>query len=123
MEQPVNDLIRQLSRPLAQGKGWMKLVAVLSIVYGILIGLSIVGLLFAWLPIWIGIVLLQAATAIEEAEFSGEQQAMLKAMTRLKSYFTIMGVLALIGLLFFGAAMLLGFAGAMMGGIGMHGRF
>lgn len=116
-----NELVRQMSRPLAQGRGWIKLVATLAILYGVMIALTIVGLLVAWLPIWIGIALFQSASAIEEAGVTGDPEAMLRAMNKLKSYFTIMGVLTLIGLLFFAAAMLLGFAGGMMGAMGHRG--
>lgn len=121
MDSQNNDLIRQLSRPLAQGRGWMKLVAILTILYGVMIALTIIGLLIAWLPIWIGVVLFQSAAAIEEAEVTGDPETMLRALNKLKSYFTIMGVLTLIGLLTFAAAMLLGFAGGMMGAMGHRG--
>jgi hypothetical protein len=120
MESPSTELIKQLSRPLAQGKGWMKFVGVLTIIYGVLIALSIIGLIFAWLPIWIGIVLFQSATAIEEAEITGNQEAMLKALAKLRTYFTIMGVITLIGLLFFALMMVIGVTGGMLGMMGNH---
>ncbi len=115
------DVIRDLSQPLFRAKGWMKLVAVMMIIYGVLTALSIVGILIAWLPIWIGVVLFQSASAIEEAHMNGRPEALEKSMLKLKTYFTITGVMTLvfliigiIGFIFGGMA---GLAG--MGQMGM----
>ena len=59
-----NGIIKEISLPIYQSKGWMKLIGVLSIVWGVLSALTIVGLLIAWLPIWMGVVLYQSASAI-----------------------------------------------------------
>ncbi len=105
MDKPVEtegDLVRLLSMPIYQTKGWMKLVAVLSVIYGAGLVLTIVGIVVAWLPIWLGIVLYQAASKIEEAELTGNGQALVESMHKLKTYFTLMGILSLIGLIFYG---------------------
>ncbi|KAB7624113.1 DUF5362 family protein [Alkalilimnicola sp. S0819] len=107
-----DNLIRDISRPLAEGSFWLKLVGVMLIIYGVLTALSIIGLLIAWLPIWMGVILFQAAGAAQQAQSSGDQAVLLRAMSKLKVYFTIMGVLTLIGLV-------LGLVGFFMGGIGM----
>ena len=93
-----NQLIRELSLPLYQAKGWMKLLAVVMIVYGVLIALSIIGIIIAWLPIWLGILLWQAATAAENAQASGRKGPLLEALAKVKLYFIINGVLLLAGL-------------------------
>lgn len=118
MESPAeHNLVKTLSLPLYQSRLWMKLIGVMMILYGILVALSIVGIIIAWLPIWMGILLFQAASAAEEAQLNENQADLLNAMNRLKTYFTIMGVLTLIGLLF----SLIGFFGG-MGGMFMGGR-
>ncbi len=104
-------LVKELSLPLFQSKGWIKLLGVLMIAYGILIALSIVGLIIAWLPVWVGGILLKFASAIEKAQTTGDPAAMAEAMGRLKSYFTIMGVFTLIGLVLG----ILGFLGGLAG--------
>jgi 1,4-dihydroxy-2-naphthoate octaprenyltransferase len=112
-------LIKELSIPLFNSKGWMKLVGVLMIIYGALVALTIVGILVAWLPIWMGVLLFQAANAIEEAQLSGQKEALVKSMDKIKTYFTVTGILTLIGLILG----VLGFIGGIMGGImsaGMH---
>ncbi len=88
--------IAQLSEPLYAAKGWMKLAGVLSILYGVIMALTLIGLLVAWLPIWMGILLFQAANAIDEAHRASDEQAFLAAQAKLKTYFIITGVLALV---------------------------
>jgi len=111
-------LIRRLSLPLTQSRMWMKLVGVLMIVYGVFAALSIVGLLIAWLPIWTGVLLFQTANAAEEAQLTGDEEPMLRALGKLRVYFTIVGVLTLISLIPF----VLGLLGALFGGMsGMPG--
>jgi len=117
METPAsNDLLKALSLPLYQSKGWMKLIGVMMILYGVMIALSIVGIIIAWLPIWLGILLFQAASAIEDAQINSNADEFLMAMKRLKTYFTIMGVLTLLGLIMAVIGMFAGIGGAMLGG-------
>lgn len=108
-------IIRELSLPLVQSKGWMKLLGVLSIVYGILTALTLVGIVVAWLPIWMGVLLFQSASAIEEAQMAGNKEAMVRSLGKLKTYFTIMGVLMILTIIFTVIGFITGMAGAMMG--------
>jgi hypothetical protein len=110
--------IKSLSLPLYQSRGWMKLLGVMMILYGALVALSIVGIIVAWLPIWLGILLFQTASSAEEAHISDNAEELLAALKRLKTYFTIMGVLTLIGLIFALLSFFLGFSGMMLGGGG-----
>ena len=91
-------LVREVSAPLFAAKGWMKFLGVLMIIYGVLIALTVVGIIICWLPIWIGVLLFQAATAAESTQASGSKMELYGAMSKLKTYFTIYGVLALRGL-------------------------
>jgi hypothetical protein len=91
--------VREVSAPLYKCKGWMKFVGVMSIISGVLCAFTIIGIVICWLPIWQGILLWGAASAIEDANRSGHKHDMTAAMDKLKTYFTIMGVLGLIGLL------------------------
>ena len=93
-------LIKNLSFPLYNCKGWMKFVGVMSIIGGALQVLTIFGIIIAWLPIWTGILLFQSANAITEAYEGDNQAAMTRALLKLKTYFIIMGVLTLIGIVF-----------------------
>jgi hypothetical protein len=92
-------LVRELSMPLAAGKGWMKFLGVMFIIQGVFTALSIVGILIAWLPIWLGILLNQSATSIERAQMSGDEAAMRMSLDKLRTFFAIQGVLMLIGII------------------------
>jgi len=91
--------IRELSFPLYQCKGWMKFVAVMSIIGGILQALTIVGIIIAWLPIWTGVLLFQSASAVEQAYDGDRRDEMIRSLSKLKTYFIVMGVLTLIGII------------------------
>ena len=93
-------LVREISAPLFQAKGWMKLLGVLMIIGGILQAITIVGIIICWLPIWVGVLLLKAASGTELAQMSGSKHELIGVMSKLKTVFTIYGVLALIAILF-----------------------
>jgi hypothetical protein len=112
--------IQRLIEPLYRGKFWMQLVGVMLIISGVLTALSIVGILICWIPIWAGISLMQAAGSIDQAYITGDDAVAELAMRRLKTYFTIFGVLTLIYIVIGVLGMLFGLgAGMMSGGHGM----
>ena len=99
---PVQDtrMVQELSMPIYQARGWLKFLGVLSIIAGVGQALSIVGILIAWLPIWMGVLMFQAGSSIESAGQFGDRFAFLRSMGSLKTYFMLQGVLTLIGILF-----------------------
>ncbi|RLD82305.1 MAG: hypothetical protein DRJ15_01880 [Bacteroidetes bacterium] len=94
-----SNLIKEVSAPVFQARGWMKLIGILSIIGGVLYALTIVGIIFAWLPIWMGIILYKAGSSSEQAYYNGDKYSFLKSMTQLKLYFTIMGITTLIAII------------------------
>jgi len=109
--EPGDSLIRELSLPLSKSKGWMKLLGVLSVLWGISMALSVVGLVVAWVPIWTGVMLYQAANAAEMALYTGDRDALARALNRLRLFFAVMGVMALLSLLLLAASLFLGMTG------------
>lgn len=107
------NLVKEVSSPLYNSKGWIKLLGILLLIYGVMIAISIVGLLIAWLPIWIGILLIQASSKIEQAQNLGDKIAMISAQKSLSTYFTIYGALALIGIIMMVIVMTVFFATGM----------
>jgi hypothetical protein len=105
---PEGALVREISGPLFQAKGWLKLLGVLMIIYGVVMIITIVGIIFCWLPIWMGLLLLKAANGAEMAQASGDKSAIMTTMSKLKTFFTIYGVLALIGLIAMVIALIVG---------------
>jgi len=92
--------VRDLAAPLYAAKGWMKLLGVLMILNGLLVAATIVGIVVAWLPIWTGVLLFQAAGAAERAHETDNAVELTTALAKLKTYFMILGILALIMLIF-----------------------
>lgn len=107
--------IRQISNSLYSAKGWMKLSGVLLIINGVFIALTIIGILIAWLPIWMGVLLFQSAGAVERAYNSEDEAALVESLSKLKTYFVIMGVLSLIGIVLAALSFVGGMAGIMAG--------
>ena len=94
-----SSLITELSLPLLNSKGWIKLIGILMIIYGVILALTLVGIIIAWLPIWLGVLLMQVASRIDQAHVTGNKEMMIRAQTSLATFFTIYGVLALIGII------------------------
>lgn len=116
-----NNSIQDLSQPLASGKGWMKFVGIMFIIQGAITAITIIGIVIAWLPIWTGVLLMQASNAIERAQMSGDSSALKESLARLRTYFIIQGVLYLIGIAIFVLYFI--FFGAMFAAMLKNGTF
>ena len=111
-------LVSDLVAPLADGKGWIKFLAIVQIVFSalyVLISFGI-GIIVMWLPIWLGVLLLQSANALEQAQARGDAEAMKLAMGKLKLYFLIQAIAMIVG---FGLA-ILGIIAAITLGVSMR---
>ncbi len=109
------ELVRSIGAPIFQGRGWLKFLGVLMIAYGVITALTIIGILFAWLPIWQGVLLYQAASLAEQSSVSGEPALLTASLGKLKVYFMIMGVLTLIGICMMVLFLSLGLLGVLAG--------
>lgn len=107
--------VRELIEPLYRGKFWMQLIGVMLILSGVVTALSIVGIIVAWIPIWAGVVLMQAAGGVGRAYERDDVLELKHAMGRLRTHFTIMGVLLLIYILLMLLGLLFGIGAGMMG--------
>jgi hypothetical protein len=76
----------------------MKLLAVMLYITGGMYAITIVGLIVAWLPIWMGHLLWKSAAGAEAATESGDERDAIESLGRLKTLFTIQGVMALISI-------------------------
>lgn len=91
-------LVREISQPLSQAAGWIKFMGIALIIYGSLLGLTIIGLLIAWLPFWLGLVLLKAGNNARRAFHEGNKGSLIQSLLNLNTYFTINAVLIILGL-------------------------
>lgn len=83
--------INSLIFPLYQSLFWVRLFAACLVFYGALITVTGIGVLVAWIPIWIGMLLLLAGKAISLAYKENDEQAFMQFISRLKTIFTILG--------------------------------
>jgi hypothetical protein len=88
--------IRNISSPLYEVLNWMKFVGVSSIVSGVISIFSLFGIAFAWLPIWMGVLLYKAANEVDLAHTTKDEQALKVALKNLKTYFVINGILLIL---------------------------
>ena len=88
--------MKQVILPLYETRGWMRFLGVVMIIVGILTALTIVGILIAWLPIWLGALLFQAAGRVESAYAAEDELLLTASLSKLKTFFVIQGVLLLI---------------------------
>lgn len=90
-----SDVVREAAMPLYQSRGWLKFVGVMMILGGIPSALALVGII----PIWQGVLLMQAASSIETAANTGQKYALNSAMGNIKTFFVVNGILLLIGII------------------------
>lgn len=91
-------IIEQMSFVAGQSKGWLKFLGVLSIIGGVLSALTIVGILVAWLPIWMGVLLFQAGSQADNLLLTKDAGRLVAMMSKLRVYFVIQGILAIIAI-------------------------
>ena len=85
-------LFSRLVQPLQQSRFWIQLFAGCLVFYGALITVTGLGVLIAWLPIWIGVLLFMASNSIKRAYTEQDANALVNAVLRFKTMFTILGL-------------------------------
>ena len=107
---------KSIALPLYEAKGWMKFLGIVMIISGVLMVLTIYGIILAWLPIWLGVLLFQAAGRADRAYVGNDEAMFVDALSKVRRFFVINGVLMLIWLILGVLGMLFGF----MGAVGMY---
>ncbi len=99
-ERRSREIVKAAARNLARGSGWMKFLAILTIIS------SITSLIFQWwtvfylwITLWTAFLLFHSASLVGQAAEFGEATKLNEAMDRLRLYFKISGIVAVIGLL------------------------
>lgn len=76
--------------------GWMKFVGIVTLISGILQALSIVGIIWAWLSIWLGILINQAGSSARSYSDTGDEAALSTLTGKLKLVFKLIGILFIV---------------------------
>ena len=79
--------------------GWIKFLGITAIIGGGLYAISIIGLIIAWLPIWMGVILLKVANGSREIA-DGKAESIGDMFASLKTFFILSGVLMIISIVF-----------------------
>ncbi|MGH8113733.1 MAG: DUF5362 family protein [Rhodanobacteraceae bacterium] len=105
-------LVQQLGMPLYSGRSWIRAVGILAILGGVFNSLralfhvvkgdniapEVVLLVLGCLFVWVGVVLLQCASAVSKAVAADDQAAFILAQNKLCLYFKIQIVVVIVGI-------------------------
>ena len=100
-------ILDQLKTTAQNMSGWMKLLGIITIISGVLSVLSIVGIIVAWIPIWLGILLIQSASRANSAGSLNKPEELLVMLDKLRLYFVVHGIMLVVIL----AASIIGIVG------------
>ncbi|HDG67735.1 MAG TPA: hypothetical protein ENG11_01140 [candidate division Zixibacteria bacterium] len=93
-------VFRSIIEEAQKSKGWLKFIGIMMIIGGALEALSIVGIIIAWLPIWMGVILIQAANAAESFALNSDTSKLTELASKLRLYFTIQGIFIIVNIAF-----------------------
>lgn len=116
-------IVRDVCLPLSTMTGWLRWLGIAFITQGVLSALTVLGLLVAWLPIWVGVLMVKASGSLREAHESEDEAVIEMAFNKLRSCMLVQGILMLVSVsialavvLFFGGTfMAMMFAGNWVG--------
>lgn len=74
---------------------WWRIIGVFLILSGALVTVTGIGVLVAWLPLWLGVLLLKAAEAAATAHRHDDMAMLLLAIGRMRTVFAVLAGLAL----------------------------
>ena len=115
---PATDWFSRLLQPVAESTGWLKFLSVAVIALGVLTALTIVGLVIAWLYIWVGVLLWQAAERAGRAQATRDPAQLEEYLRKLRTLIVIAGVTLIVNLaaamLFISLALAFGWMAALM---------
>ncbi len=93
------DPMQKIRYSIEKTQGWLKFLGILSIIGGAVQAITLVGIIIAWLPIWLGIIMTQAGSKGKDYAEKGTIEDLVEYNDKLRNYFTIYGILAIIGLI------------------------
>jgi low temperature requirement protein LtrA len=85
---------------LSRAAGWMKAMGILSIVGGILSAITIVGIIYAWLPIWMGVIVYQAGKSAQIASTNKDETKLMEVVSKIRLFFVISVIVSIVAYAF-----------------------
>ena len=97
---PPMDPNQMLIKEIKGTNGWLKFIGIVMYIIGGIMCLTLVGIVIAWIYIWMGITLTKAAKKGTEYMQTLSIFSLIEYNRKMKQYFTITGILTIIGLVF-----------------------
>lgn len=88
--------IQTISAPLAACRTWLKILSITSWIIGIGLAITIIGLILAWLFIWMGVLLFQLANNAQNAHTYSDANALKNCFKQLKILAILWAILSII---------------------------
>lgn len=88
-------------RPLVDAMFLMRAVSWWLIGVGVLYCISIVGIIFGWIPIWMGIALKRSCDSLDRGYTTNDRVLLTDSMNSMSTFFRIAGVVVLVSLALF----------------------
>ncbi len=85
---------------LIKNSFWMKFVGVVLIIAGVFYCITIIGLLFGWLPIWLGVLLFSSAKRLDVLREGESPPVAVESIEKLSLFFKISGIATLVYVVF-----------------------
>ena len=89
-----------LTRPILRSRKWIAILGVIYLVNGFVAAITVFGLLIAWVPMWLGVILLCISFDLRRYEEESSDSSLLSALKNLESFFRINCILMATILLF-----------------------
>ena len=99
--------LKVLFVPISSRTGWIRFFGIMLIVYGALTALTIVGIVVAWIPIWLGVLLIRTADASKSLMISHDSDYATELLENLGKFFQISGIVTLVFLILYVIAFLI----------------
>ncbi|MFP4458655.1 MAG: DUF5362 family protein [Candidatus Zixiibacteriota bacterium] len=96
----MNPSFNSISYEMEKLRPWLKFLGIVSIIYGALYAITIIGIIFAWIPIWLGILLLNSSKEADRLVSEQNFERMMPFIINIRKFFVITGVLFIISIAF-----------------------
>lgn len=88
--------IQEISAPLVKARIWIMIIGIISIISGVATVFSVIGIVIAWLPIILGVFLIQTSILLKKVSENYSAEEFLKSLDKLRLYFTVSAISTII---------------------------
>ncbi|MCY4096063.1 MAG: DUF5362 family protein [Gammaproteobacteria bacterium] len=88
--------VQTLLESLIRNVIWLKFFGVFLIVYGVILCVTIIGAVFGWLPLWLGVLLYSSADRLDAVEETANVEDAVESIEKISRFFKISGIVSLV---------------------------